>query len=74
MANKYSFQQGDLVRVRGLAGEHRVNQMVLLQVPSIERFKFVMVEREMARLTYGKESYCAWASDLTKIDLKGRKR
>jgi hypothetical protein len=73
MANKYSFEQGDMVRVKAMAGEHKVAHMVKVPVPTINRFKFEMVEREMAKFVYGKDFFYAWAEDLTKIERKGRK-
>lgn len=73
MANKYTFAQGDVVSIKGMAGEHRVGYCIMVSIPSIERFKFVMVEREMAKFTYGKEPFYAWTSDLKRVEVKGRK-
>jgi hypothetical protein len=74
MAAKYSFGQGDVVLVRGMAGEHRVAHMVLIPVPTITRFKFEMVEREMAKFVYGKDFFYAWVEDLTLAPRKGAKK
>ena len=73
MAEKYEFNPGDMVTVKGMAGEHRVGHPIKVSIPGIDKFEFCITVREMVKFTYGKRDFYAWASDLTRVKTKGRK-
>lgn len=66
MAKDKEFKSGDVVKVRGKPGTHSVSFSVMLAVPVVRGHQFLLEDVEMLKFVEGKETFCAYASDVTR--------